>query len=137
MKPSRIMLLEAGSGIEMFDEFACPYRLVTPEHESAVRYFVGTSGDGTHLVSTEIPEKFRRAMVAHEACCFELRNTGHCTEAVDFELNFVSSIDRAEYLQLRKQFFDGLVTFYEGRSGVDQKFFHGIKQCRDHLHALA
>jgi hypothetical protein len=138
MKPSHVMLLEVGDGgIERFDGLVCRYTLVRPDHESAVPYFVGTSASGIHVVSTEVPKKYRRAMIAHEACCFELRNTGHCVEAIDFELNFVPRKDRAEYLQLRMQFFDNLVALYEGREHVDQTFFHGIKQCRDHLHALA
>lgn len=114
----------------------CGYVIAKPELEPKVPNFVGVLGDREYFISSAVPEKFRKPIIAHELRCFALKTLGrteHCVHAIDFELKFVLAEDRAEYLKLRRKFFDDLIRYSASR---DANFLREITASRDYLYRL-
>ncbi len=132
----KLKSLTVDSGQIKIGKVWCGYVIAKPELEPRVPNFVGVLGDREYFISSAVPEKFRKPIVAHELRCFALKalgQAGHCVHAVGFELKFVLLKDRVEYLALRRKFFDDLIKYSKGR---EDEFLREITASRDHLYRL-
>ncbi len=131
-----IGLLKVDEGAVEIDGKLYTFDVISRELAPTVPNFVGFL-EGHLFISASVPTRFRRPILAHEVHCFAEKGKGHhghCVAAVDYELTFVLSEDRAEYLALRRKFFDDLLTAY-AETG-DSDFIREATASRDYLHQL-
>lgn len=108
------------------------YDILPVSHEPNVPYFVGYPSEYL-FISAQVPEKFRKAVLAHEVKCDALRKSGakhYCANAFEQELKFVPG-DIAEYLSMRRTMFDALLTYYKDSDNKD--FLAEITRTRDRI----
>ncbi len=105
---------KVGSDSVNIDGTRYAYDILPAGHEPNVPYFVGFP-QGYLFISQQVPENFRKAFLAHEVKCVEIRDAGivpHCVCAFEQELKYVPS-DIAVYLSMRKTMFDALISYYK------------------------
>jgi|SRR3989344_5142811 len=130
---ARIRALTVEMGAFDIDGRLCEYVVVSKELHPNVPNFVGILGENEFFISEEVLRRHRYYMIAHEAYCLKGKAMGHegyCLAAIEFELRFVEEGDRAEYLAIRRKFFNDLI---EVSKDGDPAFLREITASRDYL----
>ena len=130
---TRIRALTVEKGAFDINGRPCEYSVVSKELHSNVPNFVGVLGEDEFFISEEVPRRFRYPMIAHEVYCLKgksMGHEGHCLAAIEFDLRFVTEGDRAEYLAIRRKFFNDLI---EVSKDGDPAFLREITASRDYL----
>ncbi|MDQ5901401.1 MAG: hypothetical protein QG580_116 [Patescibacteria group bacterium] len=106
--------------------------------------------DGILAVSMDYPGEYRELALIHELIEFsswqekDRKRVCSCQSALQQELSMAQNrgIDMGEYIKLRLEFFEGVVSYYEGRTGSGEateeewEIFEHVAQSRDHLKSL-
>lgn len=135
-RPDYIKLNEVGTGVVEFGGSQIPYAILKKSVESRLPGFVGYPG-GKHLfISEEVPAPFRELQLIHEIIEFtELRGVpGRCRQALIRELALVPAEIRDAYVAYRRDFFAGLVEYYE--TSPDEDFKGEIRASLEHLRSV-
>jgi len=104
---------------------------------TTIPFFVGRIDEDHFFISDAIPEKFRFAVMTHEANCLALKacgREGHCIMALQEEMKRVPAADIPEYKVMRIAMFTGLVEHLS--QGPQTPFTEEVKRTLTALHML-